>query len=181
MTHRVFFNRLSFQKTNPDDPTQPVGDPVIVNRGEKVPDWVSPFQVNALVNAGMIVNTGDEKPVSPVDTLKPFDEVPAQPRTPDQPDVLPSDPQGTPLKLVSDTGTSADEDSSASSTAAEELASVSKPSVRDSKEAWEAYAVNGMTPVDQRMSQSEAESMTKPALMAEVNTREAAASRSDTK
>lgn len=179
MTHRVFFNRLSFQKTDPNDPTQPVGDPVIVKRGDKVPEWVTPFQVNALVNAGMIVNTGDEEPVYPTDALKPFDEIPAQPRTPDQPDVLPSDPQGSPLKLVSDSGASADEDSSASSTA--EQASVTKPSVRDSKEAWEAYAVNGLTPADRRMSQAEAEAMTKPALMAEVGKREADASGADNK
>jgi hypothetical protein len=96
MTYRAVFSSLSFQQTKTDDPTVPVGDPVLVAKGEALPDWVSPFQVNALVNAGMIVNTGDERPAY----LAPEAELPAQPRTPDQPDVLPSDPNGTPLTMA---------------------------------------------------------------------------------
>lgn len=146
MTYRAVFSALSFQKTKTDDPSVPVGDPVLVARGEALPEWVTPFQVNALVNAGMIVNTGDERPAY----LAPEAELPAQPRTPDQPDVLPSDPNGSPLVLdaVTPGGT------------------VARPGDRDGKAKWEAYAVQVGVP------QAEAESLSKAELMAEVDRRE---------
>lgn len=165
MTYRVFFTKLNFQRTDPANPSVPIGDPVLVGRGEKVPDWVSPGQVNALLNAGMIVNTGDEGEVPAY--LRPESEIPPQPRTPDQPDILPSDPNGGLLVLDGTVppgeGTFPDEPAPATS----DPVVVDRPSERDSKDEWEAYAVSVGVP------QSEAEAMTKAKLIDEVKRREA--------
>lgn len=162
--------KLSLQKTKDDDPKVPVGDETIVEPGQELPDWTPTFMVNALSNAGMIVYAADRSAVVPG-----AEPIPAQPRTPDQPVVLPSDPNGTAPTLA----TLTDSTASTSSTT-DESGSASKPDGRSSKADWERYAVSGL-PESQRMDQGEAESMSKSELMAEVKRREALAAADPTK
>src|SRR5689334_4917319 len=93
MAYQVLFQRLAFQKTKDGDPTVPDGPEVVLNRGELVPDWVPTYHLSALFNAGMIVEVADEPRVD----LVPVAAVPEQPRTPDQPAVLPSNPNSAPM------------------------------------------------------------------------------------
>ena len=48
----VYSNALAFQPANADGTA--AGKEEIVKRGDPVPDYVLPFQVNALASAGMI-------------------------------------------------------------------------------------------------------------------------------
>lgn len=154
MAHQVFFQQLTFQRTDPDDPQVPVGKPEIVKRGGMVPDYVLPFTIGALLNAGMIVPVADQ----PDARIVPFDAIPQQPRTLDQPPILPSDPQGLPPTQADAAGETA--------TPEPEAAPVERPEVRDNKAAWEDYAVQIGVP------RGEAEGMTKANLIAEVERRE---------
>jgi len=174
MAYQVLFNKLSFQKTKEGQPTVPDGPEVIRVRGELVPDWVPTFQVSALASAGMVVFAADPDPV-----LRPIEEVPEQVRTPDQPVVLPSDPNGTAptladLVVVEDeTPPVTDPDVPVTPTGdnppAEPLPALPKQS--DSKDVWEAYATRPQI----GMALGEAEAMNKTDLVAEVKRRYAAA------
>jgi hypothetical protein len=152
---------LSFQKTKEDDPKVPVGDPVIVEAGHEVPNWVPAFQVSALTNAGAIVVAADrESAVIPA-----AEEIPAQPRTMDQPVVLPSDPNGAPLTLadMNDAASASETATDAGSTSA----AMEKPDGRASKATWEQYAIQVGVPA------GEAESLSKTELQARVAEEEA--------
>ena len=173
MAYQVLFNKLSFQKTKEGQPTVPDGPEVIRVRGELVPDWVPTFQVSALASAGMVVFAADPDPV-----LRPIEEVPEQVRTPDQPVVLPSDPNGTAptladLVVEDETPPVTDPDVPVTPTgdnpAAEPLPALPKQS--DSKDVWEAYATRPQI----GMALGEAEAMNKTDLVAEVKRRYAAA------
>src|SRR3954469_23059374 len=94
MPYQVLFQRLSFQRTDPSNPVVPVGNPEVVVRGDLVPDYVPLFQISALESAGMIAAVADADP-----RVFPSDMLPAQSRNPEQPPVLPSDPNGTPPLL----------------------------------------------------------------------------------
>lgn len=169
MPYQPVFKKLSFQQVKDNDPMIPVGDPVIVTDREFLPDWVPTFQINALLNAGMIKQVSDPGAYrfeNDADALRP--------RTADQPTRLPTENVVSPLVMAGDGTVVAAEQGSADDEAPSSDESSAKPGVRDSKEAWEAYAVNGM-PVEQRLTQDEAEGMTKTALIAEVNRREQAA------
>jgi len=155
MGYQVHFPKLSFQKTKPENPTVPVGDEVVVERGGMVPEWASPGIINALFNAGMIVEVGDR----PNPNVVPFDSIPEQPRSPEQPDVLPSDPHGTPVVLFPENPEQPTADP----------VQPAKPAVTDNKEAWETYATSPAVGMDR----AEAESLTKAKLIAAVNQREA--------
>src|SRR5690349_12920161 len=58
MGYAVYMDRLSFQKVGPNGMAD--GDPEIVEKGGKVPDYVRPFEIHALRSAGMIVDMGDQ-------------------------------------------------------------------------------------------------------------------------
>jgi hypothetical protein len=174
MAYQVLFNKLAFQKTKEGQPTVPDGPEVIRTRGEMVPEWVPTFQVSALASAGMVVFAADPDPL-----LRPVEEVPVQVRTPDQPVVLPSDPQGTPPTLAdllvedNEPAPVTDPDVPVTPTgenpAAEPLPPLPKQS--DSKDVWEAYATRPQI----GMPLGEAEAMNKTDLVAEVKRRHAAA------
>jgi hypothetical protein len=159
MAYQVYFNKLSFQRTDPANPTVPVGEPVTLVRGERVPAWVTPFQINALMNAGMVVEVGDDLRTD----LVPVEAVPPMPRTPDQPDMLPTDPNGLP-PTVNGQGPDAADDPDGSTD--EATGQVARPADRDSKDKWEAYAPQVGIPL------ADAEAMTKAELVAEVKRRE---------
>lgn len=148
MAYQVRTERMAFQPVDPDDPTVPTGPEEIVERGGIVPDYVAPYIVSALLNSGVIVAVADR----PDPTLVPVKDEPASPAlNPEQPP-----PPGTfPL-----TPSGSDDDAEADAPVTE------KPSARDSKAAWESYAVGVGVP------QAEAESMTKVELIAEVERRE---------
>lgn len=162
MAYQVYFNALGFQRTDPKNPTVPVGEPITLSRGERVPNWVTPFQINALMNAGMIVEVGDDLRTD----LVPVEAAPPAPRTPDQPDVLPSDPNGVP-PTVGGQGPEAADDPDG--TTDEATGQAVRPADRDSKEKWEAYAPTV------GIARADAEAMTKAELVAEVKRREGAA------
>jgi hypothetical protein len=170
----VHFTKLDFQKTDPDDPKVPMGDPVTIDRGQPVPDWVTEFQINALLNAGMVVYAADRDPA-----MVPPQALPAQVRTPDQPVVLPSDPNGVAPVLAD----REQEDLPESSEPARDATPVAPPAApvaplpdlpkaADNKETWEQYATHPRI----GMSLAEAEAMNKADLMTEVKRRHAAAS-----
>jgi hypothetical protein len=157
---------------------------VIVSQGQRLPNNVSDFTINALKASGVIAFAADG-PI-PAPTVREV-EVPMQVRTQDQPPVLPSDPVGNrviagevpiqeakPASAAVDLGNldpadvvafgagvvagartaGADQEESTP-----DPAEVEKPKVADKKEVWEAYAVS------QGMPQAEAESATKTALV----------------
>lgn len=147
MGYVVYMNQLAFQPV--DDQGVPQGEEEIVRRGGDVPDYVRPFLINALANAGMIVDAGDRN----VD-IRPRDEEPTVVPNPD----TPPGPSGPAL---TDLGTGAGETTERAAT---------RPTERDGKAKWEAYAVS------RGIDQAEAESMTKQELMTEVGRRESATS-----
>jgi hypothetical protein len=157
----VLARELAFQKTDPERPTIPVGDEDIVPRGGIVPGYVPSFVVSALSAAGQIVwaedrNTG----------LTPPDSQPPQVRSPEQPLVLPSDPNGVPPlfgDLVSSEPVAVDVEPAETPEATRRVAE--PPKASDSKEVWESYAVTVGIP------QAEAESMTKAALVESAKSR----------
>lgn len=57
MTYVVFHNQLSFQPV--DAQGVPTGPEEIVAKGQEIPPYVPPYILNALSNAGMIVDAGD--------------------------------------------------------------------------------------------------------------------------
>jgi hypothetical protein len=152
MAYQVHFLKLSFQRTEPDNPMVAVGEPEIVGRGGLVPDYVSTFIVSALLNAGMVFPAPDAGiPVEPI---------PVQPRTQDQPDVLPT-PAVPPMRIGDEPTTVTEPDPEP------ETEPIGRPEQGDRKATWEQYAVQIGVP------QGDAESMTKAALIAEVDRREA--------
>lgn len=174
MPYIVLANKLSFQKTKDDDPRVPEGEALLVNKGERVPEWSPTFLISALESAGLVVFAQESVP--------PFEvgPVPAQPRTPDQPIVLPSDPNGAAPTLgdllapVDETPVGTGEAGSGSSTDAADPAVPlgPLPKTADSKDVWEQYAAHPSI----GMTLGEAEAMNKTDLMAEVKRRHALAS-----
>jgi hypothetical protein len=170
MPYLVLARELAFQKTDPADPTVPVGPEELVTRGQFVPDYVPAATVNALSAAGLLAWAEAPDPA-----VIPFDSQPAQVRTPDQPVVLPSDPNGeAPLlaDVLGDTGTSDvafDVTPVTEEQPGQQVPDLPKNS--DSKETWENFA---QLPII-GMSQGEAEAMNKTDLQAEVKKRYAAA------
>lgn len=152
----VKFRALDFQRTKADDPTVPVGDPVTVLKGERVPDWVQEFTISALTNAGMIVFAADTEPAV-------FVPEPPRVRLPEQPPVLPSDPNGVPPLLGDRPGETAPEE------AGDELPPL--PRDADTKDTWERYATHPLIGMDL----AEAEAMNKKDLLTEVKRRHAIA------
>lgn len=175
MKHVVYLNRLSFTPT--DEQGVPLGDAVIVGRGEPVPDFVRPFEISALTHAGMIVPVADDAvlPRTPGEQMRPMPN-PEQPTTPDGlPPLLSLDAttaapvDADPFQVVDGEPqrVPALEDTSPPQLAVTE-APVEKPKASDSKDTWEAYAVSRGIP------RGEAESMTKRDLVAAVEARESA-------
>jgi hypothetical protein len=169
MGYLVLASQLAFQKTDPSSPTVPVGPEELVTRGQFVPDYVPTATVNALTAAGLLAWAERPDPL-----VVPFDSQVAQVRTPDQPTVLPSDPNGTPVSLADtfpglDDQVAVDADPVVDPEPSRQLPELPKAS--DSKETWETYAqlpAIGMT-------QGDAEAMNKTSLMAEVKERYARA------
>jgi len=160
------FNKLDFQRVDPQNPRVPIGDPVTIMRGEKVPEWATEFEVSALVNAGMITYAADTRP-----DLVPIDAIPAQTRTPDQPPLLPSDPNGVP-PLLGDRGSVAAEtpvDETGPAPVDETAPLPALPKSNESKEVWETYAQHPLI----GMTEAEAEGMNKTDLVTEVKRRHA--------
>lgn len=180
----VWLNQLSFQRT--DDQGLAVGEPEVVTKGNPVPDYVRPFIRNALANSGAIVAVADD--LTDDQRARRAESVgehpralpnPEQPPTPDGlPPLLSFDATGSDLPTT-DSGDSVSADTHHSTVA--DFTPVGdagnegepaggpagpKPSVRDSKQAWEDYAVS--VGVDR----SDAESKTKAELIAEVEGRE---------
>ena len=182
----VWLNQLSFQRT--DDQGVAIGEAEIVTKGNPVPDYVRPFIRNALFNAGSIVPIADDLTDDQRDRR--LAEVaehpralpnPEQPPTPDGlPPLLSFDTPGSDLPTT-DSGDAVSADTGRPSTVAdftpagdagneggssENALPGQKPGVRDSKQAWEDYAVST------GMDRAEAESKTKAELIAEVEGRE---------
>lgn len=166
----VLAPRLAFQKTEPENPTVPVGDEEIVQRGGSVPDYVPTYITSALASAGSVV-FADERP-----DLRPVDDVPPQVRTPDMPGVLPSDPHGVPLLPGDLVTTEPPREVEVDVPPVDETggpALGAPPKASDSKDTWETYATHPKI----GMTLAEAEAMNKTDLMAQVKQRYEAASR----
>lgn len=160
------FNKLDFQKVDPANPRVPIGDPVTILRGEKVPEWATEFEINALINAGMITYAADVRP-----DLVPIDATPPQTRTADQPPVLPSDPNGV-APILADRTPATDQTGSSTDVEAPVDAGEPLPPLprnNESKDVWEAYAQHPLI----GMTEAEAEGMNKTDLVAEVKRRHA--------
>ena len=127
MAHQVLMSALAFQRTNPDDPTVPVGEREIVKRGGLVPDYVNEFTIASLSAAGMIVPAPD----GPDRTIRPVSEEPIlqlpNPEVPPAPDF----PRGTVTPVQ-----------------------VAKPKPGDPKPLWEAYAAQIGIPAGEAESMS---------------------------
>lgn len=154
MPYIVLSQRLAFQPVDPNDPKMPTGPEEIVERGGEVPAYVPTFTVSALVNSGVIVYAERPDPA-----VFPANLAPAQPRTPDQPAMLPSDPNGT-APVLADLGVGGEPPFEGDEPA-------QLPSAADKKEVWEFFAQRP----EIGMTQADAESMTKANLMAEVTAR----------
>lgn len=179
----VYLDRLSFQPT--DEQGVPNGDPEIVTRGNPVPDYVPPFIRNALLNSGAIVQVADDPAARqtpsrfapPVESPRALPN-PEQPPTPDGlPPLFSYDVEGSRLPSTeSSDAVSADTTDShvtdftplgdTGGGQRENAPAAQKPAVRDSKQAWEDYAVAT------GMDRADAESKTKAELIAEVEGRE---------
>lgn len=138
---------LAFQPVDPDDPTMQTGPEEVVEQFGLVPDYAPAYLISALVQSGAIVAVAD-----PDDMPVPDDAAPAasNPEIPPPPGSFPITPPPDNEGAVEP-----------------EEPVTEKPSARDSKAAWESYAVHVGVP------QGEAESMTKADLIAEVDRREA--------
>lgn len=165
----VLAQALAFQETDPANPTIPIADEEIVERGGAVPDYVSTFTVSALANSGLVAYVNAPDPA-----IFPANQLPAQVRTADQPPVLPSDPNGVPFR-IGDLAAPAPEPVGGDVAPAPEPVTDDAPFplASDKKEVWESYAQRP----EIGMTQAEAETMTKAALMAEVNGRYDAANK----
>lgn len=133
MAYQVLWQKLAFQKVDPENPTVAVGEVEIVERGGLVPKYVPSFTINALMASGMIVPVADE----PDPLLIPVVAEPMQPVGPDTPLVLPTG-QST---ILEPSSPNVDTEASAP-------APVAKPKHTDSRTKWEAYATSpavGMT------------------------------------
>ncbi len=173
MPYIVLAKQLAFQKTKTDSPTTPDGPEEIVKQGDQVPDYVPTFVTSALVSAGTVVYV-DDKAELPQPALA---ALPV--RTPDQPVVLPSDPDGV-APTVGDLTPVSEPTGSPDATPDVPPAGVPAPPVAplpalpkaaDSKEAWEQYATHPRI----GMTLGEAEAMNKTDLMTEVKARHAKA------
>jgi hypothetical protein len=167
MAFVVLAQALSFQKTDPEHPTIPVAPEEIVERGGEVPAYVTTFTVSALANSGLVAYVDRPDPL-----IFPAHQVPAQVRTPDQPPVLPSDPNGVPLIQADLTPGPVADDEAAPDEQPADPPLPDLPKTADSKETWENYAQLPQI----GMTQGAAEAMNKTDLMAEVKQRYAAAS-----
>src|SRR4051812_34758630 len=195
MTFIVFHNQLSFQPVDPEG--VPTGPEEIVMKGGEVPAYVPPYIVNALSNAGMIVDAGDRdreqisalvgatygvregralpNPEQPMGAggEPPLFSLSGDPADHEYPQVTTAEAQGQPF-LTSDEGSTVVDDGTGpvgeaggEQSGGEPYIVASKPSQRDSKAAWEDYAEQ--VGVDR----AEAESMNKAELITAVEAREA--------
>lgn len=171
MPYVILARALAFQPTVPGEPHIPSGPEEIVPRGSFVPDYVPTGTVNALSAAGQIVWADVPDPA-----VIPFGSDPAQFRSPEQPPVLPSDPNGQ-SPVLADIVTGGDNSGAVQVDVppANEPDPTRRlpdlPKTADSKETWENYAqlpAIGLTA-------GEAEAMNKTDLMAEVKQRYAVA------
>jgi hypothetical protein len=120
----VYTNALAFQPI--DETGRAKGDEEIVQRGKPVPDYVLPFQLNALANAGMIVEVGDR----PDPAIYPAS---AEPRVLASPDAPPG-PSGPALTdLSGDAGGAG---------ATQPAVPLERPKANDSRPAWEDYGAS---------------------------------------
>ena len=163
MAFVVLAQALAFQRHDPENPTVPVGEEEIVERGGEVPDYATTFTVSALANSGLVAYVDRPDPL-----VFPANQAPAQARTPDQPPVLPSDPNGVP-PLIGDTPmvTTNEDEVTTDDEPDNPAAPAPLPANSDRKEVWESYAQRP----EIGMTQAEAESMNKTALVAEVTAR----------
>lgn len=202
MGYAVYMSRLSFTKT--DDQGIPTAEPEVVEKGGRVPDYVRPFEITSLRAAGMIVDMGDDREqrddtprFAELPPALPNPEVPPTvagnrflPGLDTGPDDLPGpdDPQAEPTGLEREQAAGFNKEAASGSdqaarereererrerqagTTAPTGQPAEKPKPTDTKEAWEDYAASPAVGMDR----AEAESMTKPKLMAEVNRRESA-------
>jgi hypothetical protein len=159
----VLAQALAFQRTDPADPTLAVGDEEIVTRGGNVPDYVTTFTVSALANSGLVAYVDRPDP-----TIVPNSQLPAQVRTPDQPPVLPSDPNGVP-PVLGDLfpGETVEDGAPPAEPVKDDVEDAPLPATGDKKEVWEAYAQRP----EIGLSQGDAEAMNKQDLMATVRAR----------
>lgn len=127
-------------------------DSVVLKRGEDLPDYVSDFLRATLVMIGAVRDLGAAVQIVEAANEADFADEPPPPILPAE--VPPPAGTGQPGSATPASGPEAE---------------LTKPSVGDNKDAWESYAVG-----KGYMSQTEAESMTKVKLMAEVNKRESA-------
>jgi hypothetical protein len=192
MTYVVFHNQLSFQPVDPQG--VPTGPEEIVMKGGEIPGYVPPFIINALSNAGMIVDAGDRdqeqirtmlgadygvrqgralpNPEQPMgaDGSPPLFSLSGDPADHEYPEVTTAEAQGRAF-LTSDEGATVVDDGSGEQAeqgdgGQGEPAQLEKPGMRDSKAAWEDYAEQ--VGVDR----SQAESMNKAELISAVEARE---------
>jgi hypothetical protein len=164
MSYVVLARQLAFQKSKPDEPSVPVGEEEIVERGGFVPPYATSGLVSVLSASGLIVWTDMEDP-----GIQPLDPEPVAVRMPEHPTVLPSDPRGQSMTLddvLSDqpVGSGLDDEEFVvdDGTRVPDL-----PKNSDSKETWENYA---QLP-EIGLTQGQAEAMNKQELMAEVKQR----------
>jgi hypothetical protein len=203
MTYVVFHNQLSFQPV--DAQGVPTGPEEIVTKGGEVPEYVPPYIVSALTQAGMIVDAGDRdedairrmvgfdyglrqgralpNPEQPMGAggEPPLFTLSGDPGDHGEPEMTTAEATGQPF-LTSDEGsvtrgeaperaepsdeTPGTEPAEPQGDGGEPYIASSKPGMRDPKAAWEQYAEQV------GMDRGEAESMTKPELIAAVEARE---------
>lgn len=158
----VTLRALSFQHS--DAQKVPVAEAEIVPAGGKVPDYVKPYEVSALLAAGVIVNVREDS--LPVDE---FAELPPALPNPEVPPTLAGNQVLGSLESTGDDLASLDAESVdpgvAEAAAFGDAAVTEKPKQTDSKQAWEDYAVS------QGVDRGEAESLTKRDLIAELERR----------
>jgi hypothetical protein len=167
MSYVVLARQLAFQQSKPDEPSVPVGEEEIVERGGFVPPYATSGLVSVLSASGLIVWTDMEDP-----GLRPPGTEPVAVRMPEHPTVLPSDPRGQSMTLsdvLSDqpvgSGLAGEDEPPFVTDDGTRVPDLPKNS--DSKETWENYA---QLP-EIGLTQGEAEAMNKQELMAEVKQR----------
>jgi hypothetical protein len=151
MTLHVVWEKCSVD--NPD-----TGENLVLNRGEELPDFVTPFVRSTLVQIGAVRDFGAA--VSMVQDAADAEQRTYEPvKPPVMADEIPpvTEFNGRPVDLDNGPLDPADAPS----------AGDSRPSTSDNKETWERYAV-----ARGYFDQAEAESMTKKDLVAAVNERE---------